>query len=225
MDPATLQFMLAALGQRGILGGAKGAAERPAPIAPPATGPITNIPTNPAYRGGVPPGLSHTMGMPTGDALPASPTASAPPALAGLSNLRAALQPGDFELGAALLGGPGAGGASAEVEDGPPGIGAPPASLPGAVDPSTGEGPAGAVGAGPSPMSGLFAGLGGVKAPPPVTPIMGGGNVGGARPPDVTARMGVTQSQIPALLQMLFGGGAGRQGLPVPALGQLLRGA
>lgn len=76
-------------------------------------------------------------------------------------------------------------------------------------------------GAQPNPLMGL-AGLQGVKAPAPITPVMTGGVAGGVKPPAVNeniAKMG--NPAIQALMQALLSRG---QAPAVPSLGALVRG-
>ena len=71
-------------------------------------------------------------------------------------------------------------------------------------------------------MLGL-AGMQGIKAPAPITPLMHGGVQGGVKPPDMTAKMGGAASSpaIAALMHALLGGG-GQDPLRVPTLGSLV---
>lgn len=175
----------------------------------------------------------------TPSALPgAAGTPAAANPLEGLSRLGADVTQDDVAIGRALLGGPelsttGQGMNEAAAVAGmvdpmnPEAAVAPPPVVPPAPAPGTSAiSPPGAPAVATSgvDINSLFKGLQGVKAPPPVTPIMHGGNTGGARPPEVTAKIGQQISGINPILQLLFGGGAPK-GLPVQPLGQLLRGA
>jgi hypothetical protein len=241
MDPATLQMFLTMMGRMGQPGQAPGGPQMPTTggVQAPQPRPIQNVPTDPGV-------LSHTPGGPApldisttpGGAAPVSAPGTPPgtdSSLAGLSKLGAeSITPEDVDLGRSLLGAapvtPEATGPSmvetAAPAAPPPLAGPSPGGAAGETMAAGAEG-GGAPGADPRQaalMKSLFTGLQGVKAPPPITPIMHGGNVGGVKPPDATAKMGAVQSQVPALLQMLFASG-GPRGLPVPALGSLLRGA
>lgn len=240
MDPQTLQLMLAAMSQMGQLGQQpQRPGMPPTPIAPPTMKPVTNVPTDQGI-------LSHSPGGPealdtaapgAGAAAPmaagapaADPMAESP--LAGISKLGAAVSADDTALGHALLGTEGANletaapVAAGATPTAPPAFPATPAenTVIGGMETGGPGDPAAAAAAGGANINKLLSGLQGVKAPPPVTPLMHGGNVGGVKPPEVTAKMGAATSQVPALLQMLFASG-GPRGLPVPALGSLLRGA
>jgi hypothetical protein len=163
--------------------------------------------------------FSPTAGVPGAPGVAGTPAASP---LAGLSKLGADVTGEEIEIGKALLGG--------GTETPPvPGVTAPgtteaPGTAPGtsAISPPPVTPPAAAPAG--ADMKSLLSGLGGVKAPPPITPIMHGGNTGGAKPPEVSAKMSSSIALNP-ILQLLFGGGARGGGLPVPPLGQLLRGA
>ncbi len=89
--------------------------------------------------------------------------------------------------------------------------------VPGGGDPSA-AGMGGLMGQG-GPMLGN-AGLQGIKAPAPVTPIMQGGVSGGVRAPEVQ-KMQMGSPAIASLMQALLGGG---RPMPVPTLGEYIRG-
>ena len=74
---------------------------------------------------------------------------------------------------------------------------------------------------GGNPLQAL-AGMQGVTAPKPITPIMSGGVAGGVKPPEVNAKMGSGSPAIAALMQALLE----RKSAPaVPSLGAMVRGS